>query len=700
MQLTKKQFIKKVKRVMFDTGNQAEQQSADGVLEWVMRSFFLGFTLFFSAGVLSQEVTFKEKPASENSASVRDVTVQSDLFERHAAQREIYLELKQKVIDGDFAQIERRRGELDGYPLEYYLDYLVLRHRIERAEHPLQLLDPIAGFERRYGDRRLHRRLLGVMKNRLVRLNHWKSYATVARLDNAPVHPCDDLFAKVKNRRIAKADDSAVALWSEPARHTKNCNKAFAQLVQNPSDVSTRALWQRTVALLLQRDELEINKLLPFFSLRDRKTVQAWVQGLENPEATLKNRAAEGKTPHHRKVATYLLRRWARDDLVGASAFWQANGQRFGFSDSEVAAVVSKYAVLAAKRRMPESAALLADAATNRSVRYWRVRVALLEQNWTQALRALDSLTSVEQQSSRWQYWRARCLANLGRADEADTIFRVLADDFGYFGFLSADQLSLPYNIEAEAPRADSKALQVLADHPDIVRAIEFFLTGTGWEGRRLWNAALKTRGKEYHVAAARLAMSVNWVDRALASMESSEEKKALDVLFPTPYQRSVSQLASHHSVASELIYGVMKQESAFIPDIKSSAGAVGLMQLMPPTARDMGKKLGVKVPGWKLTNSELNLRLGVTYLKYVLDRFGKNTVLATAAYNAGPHRVSQWITDRSMPADIWVETIPFDETRRYVRAVLFNTTVSEWRMQKGTLTRLRQRMPDVLPLG
>jgi len=143
-----------------------------------------------------------------------------------------------------------------------------------------------------------------------------------------------------------------------------------------------------------------------------------------------------------------------------------------------------------------------------------------------------------------------------------------------------------------------------------------------------------------------------------------------------------------------------MKQESAFIPDIKSSAGAVGLMQLMPPTARDMGRKIGMKVPSWKLTNSELNLRLGVTYLKHVLDRFGKNTVLATAAYNAGPHRVSQWITDRTMPADIWVETIPFDETRRYVKSVLFNATVSEWRMQKGKLTRLRQRMPDVLPLG
>ena len=675
------------------------QRFGSKALRRVLRLVIPCFTLTFTMAVYSQEVTFNEVSRGSDTATL-DNTTSSEMFDRYSDQRAVYVGLKQQIIDGNFADVERQRGLLNGYPLEFYFDYLILRNRISRHNNPLQLQTSIADYQRRYKDERLHRRLLGVMKNRLVELGHWKSYASIASLDNAPVHPCDDLLARVKNSSLERADKASVLLWSTPARHTKNCDQAFARLVQNPSDVSTRALWQRTVALLLQGNNLEINKLLPFFGRRDRETVQTWVKGLEDPEAALRNSTAQGKTPHHRKVATFLLRRWARKDLVAASEFWKVSGEQFGFSSTEVAAVGSKYAVLAAKRRMPESADLLAAAASDRAVRYWRVRVALLEQNWTAVLKALDLLMTKEQQSSRWQYWRGRALAELGRGSEADSIYQSLAGHFDYFGFLAADQLAVPYNIVLDAPQANSQALQELSNHPDIVRAVEFFLTGTGWEGRRLWNEALKSKGKEYYVAAARLAMSVNWVDRALASMELSEEKKALDVLFPTPYQSSVAQLANHHSVDSELIYGVMKQESAFIPDIKSSAGAVGLMQLMLPTARDMGKKLGVKVPGWKLTNSELNLRLGVTYLRHVLDRFGKNTVLATAAYNAGPHRVSQWIADRTMPADIWVETIPFDETRRYVKAVLFNTTVSEWRMQKGSLTRLRQRMPDVLPLG
>ena len=700
------QLYRKMKKVMSERRLRVAQHCRSKTLCNALRLSIPCFTVLFTAVVYAQEVTFKEvsegSDATTQNPAVQNPATSLELNDRYSAQRAAYVELKQQVIDGDFAGVQRRRDILDGYPLEFYFDYLVLRHQINRHNNPLKLQGSVADYQRRYKDRRLHRRLLGVMKNRLVTLGHWKSYALIAGLDNAPIHPCDDLLAKVKNGSLARADKASILLWATPSKHTKNCEQAFAKLVQNPSDVSTRALWQRTVALLLQGNNFEINKLLPFFGQRDRKTVRTWLEGLDDPEAALRQPATQGKTPHHREVATFLLRRWARNDLVAASEFWQANGKLFGFSSEEVAVVGSKYAVLAAKRRMPESADLLAAAASDRAVRYWRVRVALLEQNWKLALQAMDLLTMAEKQSARWQYWRARVLTELGRATEADSIYQALAGQFDYYGFLAADQLAVPYNIVLDAPQANSEAIQELADHPDIVRAIEFFLTGTGWEGRRLWNAVLASKEKEHHVAAALLAMSVNWVDRALASMELSEEKKALDVLFPTPYQSSVAQLASHHSVASELIYGVMKQESAFIPDIKSSAGAVGLMQLMPPTARDMGKKLGVNVPGWKLTNSELNLRLGVTYLRHVLDRFGKNTVLATAAYNAGPHRVSQWISDRTIPADIWVETIPFDETRRYVRAVLFNTTVSEWRIQKGTgtLTRLRQRMPDVLPLG
>ena len=144
----------------------------------------------------------------------------------------------------------------------------------------------------------------------------------------------------------------------------------------------------------------------------------------------------------------------------------------------------------------------------------------------------------------------------------------------------------------------------------------------------------------------------------------------------------------------------MMRQESRFITDIRSSAGAVGLMQLMPATARQMGKELGISVPRWKLIQGELNIKLGVKYLNHVLSRFDNNLVLAAAAYNAGPSRVNKWIADAPRDADVWVETIPFDETRDYVKAVLFNTVVSQWLLRGGASTRLEHRMPDLQPTG
>ena len=182
--------------------------------------------------------------------------------------------------------------------------------------------------------------------------------------------------------------------------------------------------------------------------------------------------------------------------------------------------------------------------------------------------------------------------------------------------------------------------------------------------------------------------------------MRKTNQKSALAYLFPTPHRETVRQTAALNSVPEALVYGVMRQESGYISDVRSPAGAVGLMQLMPATAKDMGKKLGVAAPRWKLIDGELNIRLGVRYLNFVLRRFDENVALAAAAYNAGPHRVKKWVNGDALPADLWVETIPFDETRDYVKGVLFNMTVSDWRMQNSKQTRLRARMPDVLPLG
>ena len=176
----------------------------------------------------SQEVTFKEVSDGPDTPT-QDYAVQSDavqnpvtsskMYDRYSTQRALYVELKQQVVDGNFLEARRQRDLLTGYPLEYYFDYLVLRHQITRHNNPLQLQDTVADYYRRYNDGRLHRRLLGVMKNRLVALGHWKSYALIAGLDNAPLHPCDDLLAKVKNGSLERAD--TCLLYTSPSPRDK-----------------------------------------------------------------------------------------------------------------------------------------------------------------------------------------------------------------------------------------------------------------------------------------------------------------------------------------------------------------------------------------------------------------------------------------------------------------------------------------------
>lgn len=627
------------------------------------------------------------------------------IVSKHKLQRQKFIELRGMISNGRHDQAAARVAELDGYPLKAHLQYLVLRKQIKNSDNPLSMLGSTNRYLQQYNDRKAHRRLLGVLKNRAVELERWSDYSAVAKADNAPIHPCDDLLAQVRNKRIKSFSAGTAKLWSSPSKHTGNCDIAFAALIKMTGDVPTGALWRRTVALLTRGELDKARQLLRFYNNRDRKIVQQWLDQINKPADLLQSKSLRGTGEHHRRLAKYLLRRWRRDDLSAATEFWLNHGSDFGFSSAEISATVNSNAVLAAKRGMPQAGDLLHQATVDsRDVRYWRVRMALRSLDWQAALKHLDNLPVAEQKLPRWQYWRARSLNSLGFVGAAEKIYRQLATKFEYHGFLAADQLGIPYRIDVSEPTINKDEVDKFLSNPKVERSIEYFLANIGWEGRGSWNGVLKDASDQQLIAAAHVALSIGWYDRAYAAIKRSSQKSALAFLFPTPYQELVSRTAAEHIVNESFVYGVMRQESGFIPDVRSPAGAVGLMQLMPGTAKDMGKKLGLKAPVWKLIDSELNIRLGIAYLNFVLQRFDNSIVLAAAAYNAGPHRVERWVErwveGESLPADVWVETIPFDETRKYVRRVLFNATVSDWRLQSGALTRLRIRMPDVLPLG
>ena len=619
---------------------------------------------------------------------------ESDVFsERYSEQRQIFLDLTEMLQSGEIKTVAARGDELNGYPLKEYFDYLLLRKKIDSSSVPADFLDLAAGLKE---DKRLHRRLLGAIKDRSVELSRWQDYQKASLGENVPVHPCDDLLAGFKNGSPKRFNKSSRDLWVDVDRHTKSCNEAFSSLLSAVPDVPTGALWRRTVALI-KRGELEsARRLLKYFNKRDGRVVRAWIDSSDQPEELLPSEVMRGDSIHHREIATLLLKRWARKDLLAASEFWRTGAKRFGFSDESIQKTLAGYAVLAAKRNMPEAASLLSGVVANRDVRFWRVRLALRDRDWKRCIAQLDKLAEKEQAQPRWQYWRARCTEAQGFRSAANKIYKGIAGEFEYYGFLAADKLQQDYLIKTTTPLTNEAELTQLKKSPVIRKAVEYFLVGLPWEGRREWNRALKSSSKAGFLAAAYLAESVGGYDRALDAANKAGESEALALMFPVAHSGYVRRIADRFNVPREFVYGVMRQESRFISDIKSPAGAIGLMQLMPATARQMGKELGVKAPSWKLIDSDLNIQLGTKYLDHVLGRFDDNIALAAAAYNAGPSRVKKWIADRPVAIDLWVETIPFDETRGYVQAVVFNTVVSEWLLRDGSVTRVNERMKEL----
>jgi soluble lytic murein transglycosylase len=615
-----------------------------------------------------------------------------DPAERYRDQRQLFLDGRDELSAGDITAAAERVPDLAGYPLQSYYEYLILRRRVLNSDAPLALLSSVKSFKEKYSDQRAYRRLLGAMKNRLADKDDWSGYLRVAATEGAPVHRCDDLYAAVFTGEQQQFNQQAADLWHSIQYHTPRCDKAFALLIERAGDVPTVALWKRTVALIRRGALDSVDELLPFYGTRDRAIVQSWLDNLDDPEALLALESANGNMMHHQQLVQHVLGRWLAADLPAATSYWRANGQAFGFGDGELQQAVARHAVLAAKRSLPEAATLLQQSsAADAQVRYWRIRNALRLEQWELVLERLNGLTDAEQQSTRWLYWRARALEQLGNTAEAVEVYRGIADEFEYYGFMAADQLDETYQLPSVEWSPDEGALKALADNHEIVSAIEYFLVDIGWEGRRVWNAALEGADKVKLIAAAALAQSVGWYDRSYASIRQAGSS-ALVYQYPRPYRPLVDSLVENRSVDASMVYAVMRRESAYIPDVKSPAGAIGLMQLMPATAKEMAGRTSFTGSRWSLIDGEVNINLGVEYLELVLNRFEGNAALAAAAYNAGPSRVDRWRDQFALPTDVWVETIPFDETRNYVKAVLFSTVVFDT-IRGGEPRRLRTMM-------
>ena len=303
-----------------------------------------------------------------------------------------------------------------------------------------------------------------------------------------------------------------------------------------------------------------------------------------------------------------------------------------------------------------------------------------------------------QQYEEEWRFWLAYASEKSGDQTYAQQVFKALAGERSYYGFLSADIAGVEYQFADNPLIADAATIARLERRDAFIRARELFYVGLESRGRSEWDAAVAWLTTEQKLQASILAHRWGWHSRAIATAAMAGRLDDLEIRYPLPYRQAFEKHASASNVQHSWAYGIARSESLFMRDIRSSAGAIGLMQIMPETGKRTARKLKQPYAGHvTLTDPDSNIRLGTAYLRIMMDRFDDNRVLATAAYNAGPVNVEAWLPDSgSIDGLIWIENIPYNETRKYVRRVFATDTIFHWRLT-GEFRRL---MPQLNPIS
>jgi soluble lytic murein transglycosylase len=325
----------------------------------------------------------------------------------------------------------------------------------------------------------------------------------------------------------------------------------------------------------------------------------------------------------------------------------------------------------------------------------WWVRHNLVQQNWADVSLTITGMPPDLKDDSRWRYWDAQARLQTGDADEGLKLLSELALEASYYGFLAADHLKQPYTICPQKPQLDQAEVDKLRGQAGFERALELREAGIRNWSRSEWQMATRILDRTGLRLAAALATQENWPDMAIFALGNSGDLRWYEWRFPMEYGAVVDSYARNRKLDPSWVMGLMRSESAMAEDALSSAGARGLMQVMPDTARQLAKRHNIPYSGREqLMQAENNIDFGTAYLRDLLDRYGENPVLASGAYNAGPHAVDRWLkTPKAGNPAIWVETLPYFETRDYIPRVLAFTTIYDWRLQKP-VTRISSRMP------
>jgi soluble lytic murein transglycosylase len=628
--------------------------------------------------------------------SIDEIRSEQQTFseEELAELRALFLEAEEALADGDEDDYFELAEELEQYPLYPYLQYQWLRKNLQQEEQVKQFLQQNASS-----------RYAAFLKNKwlyhLARNKQWQTYLQYYTHSNDTSLNCYFHTAQLNNGDRQIALEGARKLWSVGRSQPKACDPLFAELKQHPDLFNQELFWQRFEAAMGNNKTRLARYVKTLMPASEQTTADLWLNLHRKPQHYIPQLLQQGNNAQAPAMFTHAINRIANSDVQRAIELWDSNKAMFAVSKAQADKLENRLALKLALENDPAAYDRLGQLDdSDYSSQSWRIRVALAEQDWPRVIIAIQDLTTEDQQREKWQYWLARALQQTGDQQRAEELWTELSSKRDFYGYLAAERLNLGYQLADNPVDVSMQQINTVKNHVEFRVAYELMTLDRIKDAKLQWWHALRQLDKTEIPAAAKLAQQWEWDEIAIFTIAKVKHWDDIDLRFPLSYSDKIHENALQHNLDPVILFGLVRRESAFNKDAHSPVGARGLMQIMPKTARQIARDLNER---WKGSNSLYdpvkNLKYGSYYYHKLLNQFNGHYALALAAYNAGPHRVKKWLPTESIPADIWIETIPFHETRDYVTSVLVYTMIYQQLIQSSNQLSMNDFTRAVQPL-
>ena len=581
-----------------------------------------------------------------------------------------FLAAKSAFEKGDVRRLEALSGALKGHVLEAYAHYWRLKLTLGAAD-PADVHAYLSTYAGTPPADRLRIEWLKALAAKGDWTAFGQHYTVLAGADS-------ELTCHAIQHRVQREGDSALAaakpFWFSGRTTPEACDPLFAALIASERiDVDDR---RARLRLAIEAGNVRLAQAVAATLPPPARIGEAEFSRIDrNPLAALTRGEFAWKQPAGRELALFALERAARKDALAARGPWVK--WRANLPQADRLHGNARLALHAARQHAPDAHVYFREANATpltEEQHAWRVRAALRAQSWIDVRDATQAMPPAQRDETAWRYWRARALKELGAGDEARVLLAGVATEFGFYGLLARDALGVAFVPVSEPVLPSAEVMKGFGARMDVQRAVKLGQLDMRIESIREWSPVVRGLNDEGLLVAAEFARRAGLVARAINTAELTTDRHDFALRYQMPYRTEFEAAGREQSIDSALLFAIARQESRFIPDIVSSAGARGLMQLMPATARWVARQLGeTGFNQAQVIDVQTNTRFGAFYFRYWFDRLDNHPALTAAAYNAGPGRAQAWRPMVPLEGAAWVETIPFNETRDYVKKVLAN---------------------------